>query len=136
MKTSKTNNNKKACNGDAFDSLMVLLDNIKSEAKKEYEAIVNDDKEELEKIVSNIESALNSLFDYLPEINNIPGDRKEILFKEISTVKKMREKNRDIIENLITEFGEGINKIKLGRRATSAYSDNRLFPERFIKKKC
>jgi len=132
----KKADNKIATEIDAFNSLIELLHFLDNEIGREQKMIANEEWHELAEVAGNIEGALNSLFDFLPEINEIHGELKENVFQSINTMKMQREKNRIAMEKAIMDYGEEIKKIDLGRRVFHAYSNRNTPSVKFVRKDC
>ncbi len=135
-KTAKTSNQDKAGERGLTRSVDVL-ERLSVALKEETAAINNFDDEKLKEHGDIIQALFDELTDSMPSAKDLSIDESKNLYGLLKDVKQHREKNRQLLEKLVKNAGEKINKLSVGRQTLQAYKG--LKPDKeelFVKKKC
>gem|GEM_PF-5188280 len=116
---------------------MDVLERLSVALKEETAAINNFDDEKLKEHGDIIQALFDELTDSMPSAKDLSIDESKNLYGLLKDVKQHREKNRQLLEKLVKNAGEKINKLSVGRQTLQAYKG--LKPDKeelFVKKKC
>lgn len=119
-----------------YDELLKSFNNLESALKKEREAILALQEDNLEKSGITIDNILNELSEKMLSAKSLDPDQTRALARVIARVREERQNNRMLLEDVIQETGRAIGRASSGRRVLRAYGNPEPGEELFVKKEC
>lgn len=90
----------------------------------------------MQRCEDKINSLLGQLAEWIPLKNDLSRDDRLKLTRRLKEIREQREANRALLEETLSKVGTAIEKIALGKKVVSAYSNPRSKQELFLKKNC
>ena len=127
---------KEAYQKQVYSELLESFSSLESALKKEREAILALQEENLEKSGITIDNLLSELSEKMLAAKSLDPDQTRELARVISRVREERQNNRMLLEGVIQETGRAIGRVSSGRRVLRAYGSPEPGEELFVKKEC